>query len=119
MVRIFSVLIAGLMLFAYTDTLAQGNSQGKGKAHQKVAVCHNGNIINVNVASLDAHLNHGDALAVQNANGEWVCPGTCEEPTTEMLEPRQCPDGTLIRPEWDPDLCEWVYPECPSTTNER
>lgn len=112
MIRLSSIILAVVMLFAFSEAMAQGNSDGKGKAHQKIAICHNGHVIWVNVASIPAHAQHEDSRAVQNSDGEWVCP--CLEPTEPAPAPLTCDNGTLIFPEWDIADCEWYYPEeCP------
>ena len=109
MKRLSTLLIALFMLFAISESFAQGKSVGKGLAHDKVAVCHKGKVIFVNSASLVGHLAHGDQLAVQNIFGMWVCP--CEPEGTPPA-PRVCKDGTVLEPRWDSNICEWVLEEC-------
>ena len=111
MTKISVFLLACFMLFAASETFAQGNSAGKGNAHAKRPICHKGDVIWVNVAAIPAHLAHGDKPAVMNAAGEWVCP-PCRPDTRP--ERKLCPDGTVLTPTWDIEICEWVYPDCPT-----
>lgn len=85
------------------------NAEAKPKPY-KVAVCHKGQVIWISSLALPAHLAHGDALAVLNADGTYSCP-PCQ-PTYE--HPRTvCPDGTPQEWVWDEHLCEWVAIPCP------
>lgn len=47
------------------STAAKGNKN-------KVAVCHNGKIINISINALNAHLNHGDAALIDNDGDGYV-----------------------------------------------
>ena len=69
------VLFVGLLLVVST-IFSQMNQTAQAQA-SKVKICHNFKVIEVSENALDAHLNHGDCLAEEDAEKEDPC--ECED----------------------------------------
>ncbi|PKA84411.1 putative metal-binding protein [Ulvibacter sp. MAR_2010_11] len=68
------------------------------RANNKVDVCHNGHIINVNVKAIPAHQAHGDAMDL-DGDGYFNAPNSC----SDLVE--DCDDDASINPGME-EICD-------------
>jgi len=84
-------VLSPVLWIAFATCVALGLSAGTASAalDHKIDICHNGNIISVDVHAVPAHLEHGDLLG--NCDGTTPCAcGQNFDPVTCTL-----PDGTV------------------------